>query len=171
VHDAVLSSSEPGEADTARQVAIDWDGLERALLRRAPESQAYLDALTGDVVSLTRGWSDDHAFTDDELDEGLVARRLVPVQPLPAETERGWMTAFAESLEDGWPREGLLQALADGDPARAFEDALGYFPAVRQRWIACRRGRMRAVVRAWLEANEVEPTSEPPARFRPEPEP
>jgi hypothetical protein len=95
----------------------------------------------------------------------------VPVQPLPAETERGWMTAFAESLEDGWARDGLRQALADGDPARAFEDALGYFPAVRQSWIACRQGRMRAVLRAWLEANEVEPTSDPPGRFRPEPEP
>jgi hypothetical protein len=154
----------------ARQVAIDWDGLERALVRRTPESQAYLDALTGDVVSLTRGWSDDHAFTDDELDEGLVARRLVPVQPLPAETERGWMSAFAESLEDGWARDGLTAALADTQPQSAFEDALGFFPAERQRWIACRRGRMRAVVRAWLEANDVEPTSEPPPRFRPDAE-
>jgi hypothetical protein len=95
----------------------------------------------------------------------------VPVQPLPAETERGWMAAFAEGLEDGWARDGLTAALADGDPARAFEDALGYFPAERQLWLACRQGRMKAVVRAWLEANDVEPTSEPPPRFRGDPEP
>ena len=68
-------------------------------------------------------------------------------------------------------RRSLLAALADGEPARAFEDALGYFPAERQRWLACRQGRMRAVVRAWLEAHDVEPTSEPPARFRPDPAP
>jgi hypothetical protein len=123
------------------------------------------------VVFLTRGWSDDHAFTDGELDEGLVARRLVPVQPLPAETERGWMIAFAEGLEDGWARDGLLAALADGEPSRTFEDALGYFPAERGRWLVCRQERMRAVVRAWLEANDVEPTGEPPARFRLDPEP
>jgi len=95
----------------------------------------------------------------------------VPIQPLPAETERGWMAAFAESLEDGWARDGLTAALGDGDPVRAFEDALGFHPAERQRWIACRQDRMRAVVRAWLEANDVEPTSEPPARYRPEPSP
>jgi len=92
------------------------------------------------------------------------------VQPLPAETERGWMAAFAGSLEAGWARDALVAALADGEPARAFGDALGFFPAERQRWLACRQGRMQAVVRAWLEANDVEPTSEPPARFRPAPE-
>lgn len=81
------------------------------------------------------------------------------------------MTAFAEGLEDGWARDGLTAALADGEPVRAFEAALGFFPAERQLWIACRQARMRAVVRAWLEANDVEPTSEPPARFRPDPDP
>jgi hypothetical protein len=152
-------------------VPIDWDGLERALLRRSAESEAYLDALTGDVVYLTRGWSDDHAFTEDELDEGLVAHRLVPVQPLPTETERGWMAAFAEGLPESWARDALLAALADGESSRAFADALGYFPAERQRWLACHQGRMKALVRAWLEANDVEPDGDVPARFRPDPEP
>lgn len=117
-------------------------------------------------MHLTRGWSDDHAFTEDELDEGLVARRLVPVQPLPAETELGWMTAFVEGLDDGWAKDALQAALAGAEAARAFADALGFHPAERRLWIDCRDGRMRAVVRAWLEANDVEPTSEPPARFR-----
>ena len=63
------------------------------------------------------------------------------------------MSAFADGLEDGWARDSLLAALADGGPVRAFEDALGYFPAERQRWLACRQGRMGAVVRAWLEAS------------------
>lgn len=148
---------------------IDWDGLERALLRRTVESEAYLDARTGDVVYLTRGWSDDHAWSDDELDEGLVAHRLVPVQPLPAETERGWRAAFVAALEDGWAKDALAAALAAGPDAPGFEDALGFHPGERQAWLACRAERMRAVVRAWLEANDVEPTSAPPGRHRPEP--
>jgi hypothetical protein len=156
-----------GEDDTPRRVAIDWDGLERALLRRrSSETQSFLDALTGDVVSLTRGWSDDHAFTEDELDEGLVARRLVPIEPLPAATERGWMEAFVASLEDGWAKDALAAALGGREPARAFEDALGFHPSERQLWLSCRLERMRAVVRAWLEAHEVEPLGEPPPRFR-----
>jgi hypothetical protein len=150
----------------ARRVAIDWDGLERALTRRSRESEAFLDTRTGDIVWVTRGWSDDHGFSDPELDEGLAARRLVPVSPVPSLTEHGWMREFAESLEDGWPRDMLRAALEGPAPGRLFEDALGYFPEDRVRWIACRDGRRAAVLRAWLEAHDVEPTSEPPLRYR-----
>jgi hypothetical protein len=149
-----------------RHVAIDWEGLERALTRRSRESEAFLDTRTGDIVYVTRGWSNDHLFSDDELDEGLVARRLVPVLPIPSQTEHGWMRAFAESLEDGWPRDMLLAALEGPVPDLRFDDALGYFPEDRLRWVACRDARLAAVLRAWLEANDIVPTSEPPRRYR-----
>lgn len=149
-----------------QRVAIDWDGLERALTRRSRESEAFLDTRTGDIIWVTRGWTDDHAFTDQELDEGLAARRLVPVLPVPPETEQGWMRSFAESLEDGWPRDMLLAALEGPAADLRFEDALGFFPEDRLRWVACRDARLAAVVRTWLEANDVEPTSEPPRRYR-----
>jgi hypothetical protein len=149
-----------------QRVAIDWDGLERALTRRSRESEAFLDTRTGDIIWVTRGWTDDHAFTDQELDEGLAARRLVPVLPVPPETEQGWMRSFAESLEDGWPRDMLVAALEGPAADLRFEDALGFFPEDRLRWVACRDARLAAVVRAWLEANDVEPTSAPPRRYR-----
>jgi len=149
-----------------QRVAIDWDGLERALTRRSRESEAFLDTRTGDIIWVTRGWTDDHAFTDQELDEGLAARRLVPVLPVPPETEQGWMRSFAESLEDGWPRDMLTAALEGPAADLRFEDALGFFPEDRLRWVACRDTRLAAVVRAWLEANDVEPTSAPPRRYR-----
>ena len=149
-----------------QRVAIDWDGLERALTRRSRESEAFLDTRTGDIIWVTRGWTDDHAFTDQELDEGLAARRLVPVLPVPPETEQGWMRSFADSLEDGWPRDMLLAALEVPAADLRFEDALGFFPEDRLRWVACRDARLAAVVRAWLEANDVEPTSVPPRRYR-----
>jgi hypothetical protein len=149
-----------------QRVEIDWDGLERALTRRSRESEAFLDTRTGDIIWVTRGWTDDHAFTDQELDEGLAARRLVPVLPVPPETEQGWMRSFAESLEDGWPRDMLFSALEGPAADLRFEDALGFFPEDRLRWVACRDARLAAVVRAWLEANDVEPTSAPPRRYR-----
>jgi hypothetical protein len=152
-----------------QRVAIDWGGLERALTRRSRESEAFLDTRTGDLVWVTRGWSDDHLFTDQELDEGLAARRLLPVLPVPPQTELGWMRSFTELLEDGWPRDMLVAALEGPEPDLRFEDALGFFPEDRLRWIACRDARLAAVVRAWLEANDVEPTNEPPDRFRPDP--
>lgn len=148
-----------------RRVAIDWDGVERALTRHSRESEVYLDTRTGDVVYVTRGWSDDHSFTERELDDGLVSGRLVPIEPLPAETEHGWMTGFADSLEDGWPRDGLRRALSERLPTRRFEEALGYFPKERLQWLASRAERVRAVVRTWLVASDVAATTEPPPRL------
>jgi Uncharacterised protein family (UPF0158) len=117
------------------------------------------------VVYVTRGWSNDHQFSDQELDEGLASQRLIPVLPVPPETEQHWMRHFVESLDDGWPRDMLLSALEQPAPDLRFEDALGYFPEDRLRWLFCRNARMAAVIRAWLEANDIQPTSEPPRRY------
>jgi hypothetical protein len=108
-------------------------------------------------VYVTRGWSDDHGFSDAELAEGLAAARLVAIEPVPQATQLGWMHAFADAFEDSWARDALLAALAAEAPLHTFEDALGRFPAERVAWIACREGRVRAVLRAWLEANDIEP--------------
>jgi hypothetical protein len=131
-------------------------------MRRPDDSQTYLDTRSGDVVYLTSGWSDDHGFSEEELAEGLVSGRLVPVAPLPPESEQGWKQAFAEALEDGWARDALFDVLTLPGSAEGFVAALGRFPAERQAWLACRRSRTRALVRAWLEANDIEPPSEPP---------
>ena len=85
--------------------------------------------------------------------------------PVPPQTEQHWMRSFVRTLEDGWPRDMLAAALEQPAPDLRFEDALGYFPEDRLRWIACRNARMAAVIRAWLEANDIEPTSEPPKRY------
>ncbi len=57
------------------------------------------------------------------------------------------MRAFAEALDDGWPRDMLLAALEGPPPTSRFEDALGFFPEDRLRWVACRDARLAAVVR------------------------
>lgn len=115
---------------------------------------------------MTRGWSDDHGFSDQELDEGLAAQRLIPVLPVPPQTEQYWMRQFVETLDDGWTRDMLMAALDQPAPDLRFEDALGYFPGDRLLWLNCRNARMAAVIRAWLEANDIQPTSEPPQRYR-----
>jgi hypothetical protein len=126
-------------------------------VRRFAEAQAYLDTRSGGVVYLTRGWNEDHDLADGELDEGLASGRLVPVTPVPADVERGWMRAWADALEDGWAKDALSGALASEASLDAFEQALARFPCERRAWLACREGRVTAVLRAWLEANDLEP--------------
>ena len=67
------------------------------------------------------------------------------------------MSGFVSTLEDGWARDALEGALAGTAPLVEFETALGRFPAERLAWLACRRSRVEAVLRAWLEANDIEP--------------
>lgn len=66
------------------------------------------------------------------------------------------MRGFVATLDDDWPRDALAAALAGPAPVRDFEQALGRYPSERARWLACRRERLAAVLRAWLEANDVE---------------
>ncbi len=140
---------------------VDWYALERALVSPASDSESYLDTRTGEVVSLTYGWSEEHDFSEQELAEGLVCGRLVPIEPLPPEVEREWICAFAVDLERGWARDALRQALGADAPRRRFEEALGRFPQERVRWLAAHEAHVMAVLRRWLEENEIEPTSEP----------
>jgi hypothetical protein len=88
------------------------------------------------------------------------------VLPVPPETELGWMRHFVGLLADGWTRDMLMSALDQPAPDLRFEDALGYFPEDRLLWIVSRNARMAAVISTWLDANEIQPTSEPPIRYR-----
>ena len=158
---ALVTGVAAEEGARAKQVALDWDGLEQALMWPAAGTETYLDTQTGEVIDLIDGWSDDHAFSEQELADGLVSGRLVSIEPLPRETVQGWMSEFVARLGDGWARDALQQALADGAPMRSFEETLGRFPRERLAWLACRGARVAAVLRAWLEAKDIEPTTEP----------
>ncbi len=153
-------SSGSAEVPRTRQVDLDWEGLARALLRPAAGVVTYLDTQNGEVVELIDGWSQDHGFSEQELAEGLVSGRLITIEPLPEQTVYGWMSAFTTGLEDGWARDALQQALAGLVPMRSFEETLGRFPRERLGWLARREAREAAVLRAWLEAKDISPTTE-----------
>jgi len=156
------SAAARGEVRTAKEVAIDWDGVTRALVRPAADASAYLDTQTGEVVHLTRGWSDDWGFSEADLAEALASGRLVAIVPVPPETQLGWRLAFVAALEDDWPKDALALALASPSPLAAFDASLGRYPRERRYWLACHDNRIQAVLRAWLDANDVVPLNEPP---------
>lgn len=142
-----------------KRLSIDSDDLEMALTWRSDEGGHYLDLATGEVVTWT-GHEDDE-LSEDEIDVGLAAGRLLAIEPLPSSVEYGWMQEFAVSVADP-SLQKLLEVALDGSGAfRRFKGVLADHPAERERWFAFRGERLREAMREWLEENEIEPRTEP----------
>jgi uncharacterized protein UPF0158 len=146
-----------------RRVPVDWDDLEMALTWRSDEYAYYLDVHNGKVLTYPiLGSGEDGDLSEEQVDEGLAAGRLVEVERLPSSTEYGWMAEFAASLRNAHLRD-LLDVALDGRGAfRRFKDALAGYRGERERWFAFREGRVREAMREWLAEHEIEPTTEPP---------
>jgi hypothetical protein len=74
------------------------------------------------------------------------------------------MADFADAVPDVGVRRSCQQALVGVRPFRRFKDALTAHPHKRAQWFAFRGDRLRDAVRGWLANNNIEPTTEPPAR-------
>jgi hypothetical protein len=145
-----------------RRLAIEWDELGTALTWHTDEGGHYLDVTNGEIVCFT-GLDDELA--EDEVDAGLQEGRLIPIEPLPASVEYGWMEAFVGSAVDGQLRRLLQVALSGKGAFRRFKDVLGGHPPERKRWFAFRRERVHAAARDWLEDHGIEAANQP--RMRP----
>jgi hypothetical protein len=158
---SVLETRAVREADVARRVPVDWDDLEMALTWHADEWACYLDLRTGAVhmVRLDSFGDEDNEMFEEEVDAGLAAGDLIPIEPLPSSEEYGWMVEFAASVTEPRLRD-LLQVALDGRGAfRRFKNVLLDYPEERERWFAFHDGRVREAMREWLEDHDIEPTT------------
>ncbi len=155
------ASAEPGGP---RRVAVSWDDLEMALTGNPGSWTYYLDVRTGEVqmVPVDRPDGDDW-LSEDEIDDGLDAGHLIPVEPLGSSVEYGWMAEFAASVGDVRLRDRLEGALDGRGAFRRFKNVLLDAPVERERWFAFRDARVRGAAREWLEEHGIESTSPPGA--------
>jgi hypothetical protein len=79
----------------------------------------------------------------------------VEIQPIPFETQVGWMREFAGQVQDGAAREVLLFAVGRDRPAREFTDALLGKPELLRDWRARRLALVTETVRAWMSEHEL----------------
>ena len=160
--------AEPVSVPQPRRVPVDWDDLEMALTWRSDECNYFLDLGDGKVVTYaTWGSGEDGDLSEEEIDEGLAAGRLVKVEPLPSSTEYGWMAEFAASVRNRHVRELLDVALHGRGAFRRFKDVLAGYPAERERWFAFRDERMREAIAEWLADHDIEATTKPRAPEQP----
>src|SRR6266851_2780314 len=130
-----LGQDEPRPAGPAKRVPVNWDDLEMALTSNPGEWTCYLDLKTGVVrmVPMDRLNDDDDGLSEDEIDAGLDAGRLIYVEPLGSRVEYGWMEEFTGTVGDARLRDRLEVALDGGGAFRRFKNVLLDFPAERER--------------------------------------
>ncbi|MBI2527310.1 MAG: hypothetical protein HYV93_15155 [Candidatus Rokubacteria bacterium] len=144
-----------------RKIPVNWDDLEMALTANGDEWTGYLDVRSGEVlmVPVDRSGDGDDWPSEDEIDAGLDAGHLIPVEPLGSRVEYGWMAEFAATVGDARLRDRLEIALDGPGAFRRFKHALLDSPTERERWFAFRDERLREAAREWLAEHGVEATT------------
>ena len=133
------------QASSEAELPVDWRALEWAADHGAADEPAFLDKRTGELAYLTV-----------EAAAAFPEGSLVQLPMLTGGEEIEWMQQFVERLDDDWPRDALIDALLLAEaPRRAFEQALGRFPAERMRWLGYRSERLRRRIEAWLQENGI----------------
>jgi hypothetical protein len=163
---ARLAGDVPARSGAGRRVAVDWDDLEMALAGNPGSWTYYLDVRSGEVQMVPIDRLDDEGtwLSREELDDRIDAGHLIPVEPLGASVEYGWMAEFTATVEDARLRDRLGAALDGRGAFRRFKSVLLEAPAERQRWFALRDERVRGAARDWLAEAGIEATTRPRPR-------
>jgi len=141
------------------RLELDWDGLEGAVERNAPDSDSYLDLTSGRVVTITSG-DPEAVLTRQQVTENI--RNFLRVEPASSREQYRWMEKFVGSVTDEPLRERLVISIDGKGAFRRFKDVLIGYPAERERWFSYRAELLHWHIQNWLASHEIEPSNEPP---------
>jgi hypothetical protein len=136
-------------------IAIDWDALETAVERNAPDTDSFLDLESGQVVTVVAG----------DPEAPLMKRRIAEhiesylrVEPASSREQYRWMERFVASVADPPLRERLIISIDGKGAFRRFKDVLLAYPAERERWFSYRADLLHWHIHNWLLAHDIEST-------------
>jgi len=151
-----------------RKIPIHWDDLESAFERNSPDTESFLDAVTGQVVSITQG---------DPEAQSLKARVAAQIQdfiridPASSREQYRWMERFVGSVTEEGLRERLLISIDGKGAFRRFKDVLLAYPSERERWFTYRADLLHWHMHNWLNDRGIEPAVAAPwGEAKPPPE-
>ncbi|WP_428263513.1 UPF0158 family protein [Haliangium sp.] len=142
-----------------RRVPINWDDLEIAVERNAPNTESFLDLHSGLVVTIVTG-EPDALVKRRQVAENI--ENYVRIDPASSREQYRWMERFVASVTDDALRERLVISIDGKGAFRRFKDVLLAYPAERERWFSYRAELLHWHVHNWLEANQIEATTQPP---------
>lgn len=131
-------------------ISIDWDALETAVERNAPDTESFLDRTSGQVLTLVTG-DPETPLRKRQIAENI--SNFVRVEPASSREQYRWMEKFVSSVSEPQLRERLIISIDGKGAFRRFKDVLMGFPIDRERWFAFRSERLRIAIEAWLDAH------------------
>jgi uncharacterized protein UPF0158 len=141
------------------RVDIDWDALEIAVERNAPDTESFLDLTTGHIVTIVTG--DPEAPIRRQLVSENI-KNFLRIEPASSREQYRWMERFVQSVSEEPLRERLIISIDGKGAFRRFKDVLLAYPAERERWFSYRADLLHWHIHNWLAENGIESAEAPP---------
>ena len=132
----------------AKTISIDWDALETAVERNAPDTESFLDVSSGQVVTIIAGDPEAALLRQRVADNIHTFHR---VEPASSREQYRWMEKFVASVSEPNLRERLIISIDGKGAFRRFKDVLIAYPAERERWFSYRADLLHWHIHSWLE--------------------
>jgi len=151
-----------------RPIPLDWDALETAVERNAPDTESFLDRTTGQVLTVVSG-DPEAPIRKRQIAENI--SNFVRVEPASSREQYRWMERFVSSVADPALRERLIISIDGKGAFRRFKDVLLAYPAERERWFSYRADLLHWHIFNWLKEAQIEGSEPPPwGEAKPPPE-
>ena len=143
----------------AKTIPIDWDALETAVERNAPDTESFLDAESGQVVTIVAGDPEAQLLRQRVAENIKCFHR---VEPASSREQYRWMEKFVASVSEPALRERLIISIDGKGAFRRFKDVLIAYPAERERWFSYRADLLHWHIHSWLQEHELAAEEQPP---------
>lgn len=144
---------------TKMTTPVDWDSLETAVERNSPDTEGFLDLLTGQVVTIVAGGPEAPVLRKQVADN---ISNYARIETASSREQYRWMERFVQSVTDQPLRERLIISIDGKGAFRRFKDVLLAYPAERERWFSYRAELLHWHIHNWLQDNRIEPSEPPP---------
>jgi hypothetical protein len=151
-----------------KPISVDWDALETAVERNAPDTESFLDRSNGQVLTVVTG-DPEAPLRKRQIAENI--ENFVRVEPASSREQYRWMERFVSSVSEPALRERLIISIDGKGAFRRFKDVLLAYPAERERWFSYRSDLLHWHIHNWLKESDIEPAEDPPwGEAKPPPE-
>jgi hypothetical protein len=144
---------------TNTAIPIDWDALETAVERNAPDTESFLDRSTGQVITIVLGDPEAGVRRKKVADN---IGNFVRIEPASSREQYRWMEKFVASVSEPQLRERLIISIDGKGAFRRFKDVLLAYPAERERWFSYRSELLHWHIHNWLTDNDLASSDEAP---------